>query len=197
MEKIRNLDINPDWFYHQITPYSMKDILMSGKILSKRKRGQNKLSFDYSGWNGLDYISIAKYDDSVNVYASSYIRFIRSQYAFVLDGISADKTIYKEKNYNFWRRIAENPLCKKRYSCYEDEWQVKDYISTDKIIGIKIPEQDMFASHGMPVYCNEDLSINLFLDELALCNVELPFIDVDNKKLIEKDSIKQYILDRR
>ena len=59
---IRKIEINPDWFYHQIRFESLPLILKDNAILSKRMQGYDKVTSNI--WNGLDYISLAKKDTS-------------------------------------------------------------------------------------------------------------------------------------
>lgn len=189
---MRNIFVDPDWFYHQIDPFSMYDILSEGAILSKRLQNFARTSSDCS-WNGRDFISVAKYDDSL-VYDSAYKKFILGQYAFVLQGLDAVPTVYCSSNYDFWRWYSNSIFSKRRFSCYRDEWQVQGFIEDNKIVGIKIPESDPMASI---YYTDPAMGIDLFLSQLELVGRDLPFIDIRERLEIDKESVKQYIMDRR
>ena len=86
---IRKIEINPNWFYHQVRFEKMPNILKNNAILSKRLQGDNTITSN--AWNGLDYISLSKKDENY-IWNSSYRRFISSSYAFIFDEIEAIET---------------------------------------------------------------------------------------------------------
>ena len=188
---IRKIKINPNWLYHQVRFEKMPNILKNNAILSKRLQGYDKITSNV--WNGLDYISLSKKDENY-IWKSSYRRFISSSYAFIFDEIEAIETEYVEDNYEYFQNIS-NLSFDKRYSVYEDEYQVKDEISIDKVIGIKIPNTDI-NRYPREFYNKKDCAINEFLNILDGKMMEVPFIDVDKKLQIDKKDIKKYILER-
>lgn len=171
------MDINKvDYFYHatgddENNLKKMLNIIKSGHIFSKRKQGiiDNDL-----GFNGLDYISIAAWDDSINIndrtffLDSSFGGFIFGLPCFILSNdipaimcgsIPAD---------------GSNSLVD-RVSQYIDEWHVKDEILIEKVVGIALPD---FSKYSI-----ED---KLIIDEiLRYANKYNWEIFVSNEKLVE------------
>lgn len=189
---IKNIHINPDWYYHNVTPWTIDKIILSGSIKCKKLIEKDSFSNRESTWNGGHYISLAKNLSEI-YYDSSYKNFIDSQYAFVIEGIDTIKCTQIENNSSLYRIISKIPM-KKRYSCWKDEYQVNGVISFDKIIGIKIPNRCAFLSDYCDNYSVEDLGINLFLTKMNSVGGNFPFIDVEKGKIIDKDEIKEYIL---
>ena len=194
---IQNIQINPDWFYHKIDDsVVLKNILDDGAILSMRRRGYRKN--DSFCWNGLDYISVAKRSTDFNIscYYSSYKSIISGQYAFVLENIDVSSTHFKKGNYDFWRTISRC-FPSRRYSCYKDEYQVKDSIPIDKVVGIKIPTKcELRYNSYFPIYTSKDCFVDSFLQVLVDEESNLPFIDVDEGLQMDKSDIKKYMLER-
>lgn len=193
----KNIEINAEWYYHRIDMFSMKGIFQSRAILSKRKQGYHKT--DTCSWNGLDYISVAKRISQM-IYDSFYQKIIRGQYAFVLDKIDIIPTKYKKKHYDFFRTIS-TILPNQWYSCYRDEYQVKDRIVKDritieKIIGIKIPEKDQNIFVGYPSYMTKDCYIDLYLKNMEEYKIDLPFFDIEEGLQIDQEEIKRYLITR-
>ena len=188
---IRKIEINPDWFYHQIRFESLPLILKDNAIISKRMQGYDKVTSNI--WNGLDYISLAKKDTSY-IWKSSYKRFISPSYAFIFNEIEALETEYVEEPCEYRKHLSKLSS-DKRYSVYEDEYQIKNKISLDKVIGIKIPNTDI-NRYPREFYNKKDCAINEFLNILDGKMMEVPFIDVDKKLQIDKKDIKKYILER-
>lgn len=188
---IKKIAINSEWFYHRIQLEKLEDILSTGAILSKRKQGYKKMS--YATWNGLDYISLAKREESV--WNSSYKRFISSSYAFILDGISAKETKYVEdNNYELWCLLYKGFL-NKRFSPYEDEYQVKDKIGLDAVVGIKIPDKEKEFS-SVEFYKEKDCAIDSVLNMIGSNLEGIPFIDINEELQIDKSDIKKYMKNR-
>ena len=82
----------------------------------------------------------------------------------------------------------------KRYSVYEDEYQVKDKIAIDKVIGIKIPDTNI-KHYPREFYDRKDCAIDEFLNIID-GKLQVPFIDIDNELQIDKKDIKKYLLER-
>ena len=187
---IRKIEINPNWFYHQVRFEKMPNILKNNAILSKRLQGDNTITSN--AWNGLDYISLSKKDKNY-IWKSSYRRFISPSYAFIFNGIEAIETEYVEDDYEYYRLIS-NLSSNKRYSIYEDEYQIKNKISLDKVIGIKIPNADI-NHYPREFHDRKDCAIDEFL-KIIDGKMQVPFIDIDNKLQIDKKDIKKYLLER-
>ena len=188
---IKKIAINPDWFYHRIQLEKLEDILNTGAILSRRQQGYQKM--DHTTWNGLDYISLAKREESV--WNSSYRRFISSSYAFILAGIPVNNTKYIEDyNYELWRKLSKL-FPSQRFSPYEDEYQVKDEISLDAVIGIKIPDKEKDFS-SVEFYKEKDCAIDIVLNKLGSNLESVPFIDINEGLQIDRCDIKKYMKNR-
>ena len=187
---IRKIRINPNWLYHQVCFEKLPNILKNNAILSKRRQGDNTITSN--AWNGLDYISLSKKDENY-IWNSSYRRFISSSYAFIFDEIEAIETEYVEDNYDYFQNIS-NLSFDKRYSVYEDEYQVKDEIAIDKVIGIKIPDTNI-KHYPREFYDRKDCAIDEFLNIID-GKMQVPFIDIDNELQIDKKDIKKYLLER-
>ena len=187
---IRKIEINPNWFYHQVRFEKMPNILKNNAILSKRLQGYDKITSNV--WNGLDYISLSKKDKNY-IWKSSYRRFISPSYAFIFNGIEAIETEYVEDDYEYYRLIS-NLSSNKRYSIYEDEYQIKNKISLDKVIGIKIPNADI-NHYPREFHDRKDCAIDEYL-KIIDGKMQVPFIDIDNELQIDKKDIKKYLLER-
>lgn len=191
---IRNIEIHPDFLYHRVTALTIDKIILDGRICAKKyikdfvteDRGKNTN-------NGNRYISCCKYrPELVHSSSSSYREFIQGQYAFVIENVDAIETQFVEKDFRYYRMLSRLPFGK-RYSSWCDEYQVKDYISLDQVIGIKIPDRKCSYSRYCMSYPKETRGIDSFLEKMESVGCNFPFIDVEEKKLIEKDKIKEYI----
>lgn len=187
---IRKIKINPNWLYHQIRFEKMPNILKNNAILSKRLQGYDKITSNV--WNGLDYISLSKKDTNY-IWKSSYRRFIFPSYAFIFNGIEAIETEYVEDDYEYWRHIS-NLFSNKRYSIYEDEYQIKNKIGLDKVIGIKIPNADI-NHYPREFHDRKDCAIDELLNTID-GKMQVPFIEIDNELQIDRKDIKKYLLER-
>lgn len=188
---IKKIAINSDWFYHRIQLEKLEDILNTGAILSRRKQRYRKMN--HTTWNGLDYISLAKREESV--WNSSYKRFISSSYAFILAGIPVKDTKYIEGyNYELWRQLSKL-FPGRRFSPYEDEYQAKDKISLDAVIGIKIPDKEKEFS-SVEFYKEKDCAIDTVLNMIGSNLEGIPFIDINEGLQIDKSDIKKYMKNR-
>lgn len=191
---IRNIEIDPDFLYHRVTALTIDRIILDGKIKAKKyikdpvseDRGKNTS-------NGTRFISCCKYlPDLVHSSNSSYREFIAGQYAFVIKDIDAIEAKFVEKNFGYYRMLSRLPI-NKRYSAWCDEYQIKDYIPLDQVVGIKIPNRKCEFSRYSMSYPKETRGIDFFLEKMESVGGNFPFIDVEEKKLIEKDTIKEYI----
>ena len=189
---IRNIKINPEWYYHRVTVDTIDKTILSGSIKPRLLTDKNSIINFETTWNGQFYVSLAKNLSEI-YYDSSYKNFIDGQYAFVIDNIDAVKCVHIDNESELYKIICKMPL-KKRYSCWRDEYQVKGEIPLDKIIGIKIPNKKALWSRYCIGYLEEDLGISSFLRKFNAVGSNLPFIDLEAGKIIDKDNIKEYIL---
>lgn len=113
----------------------------------------------------------------------------------IFNDISAIKTKYVSGHYDFFRMISKIDS-KRRYSCYKDEYQVRDMIPISKIVGIKIPEKEFDSRDNNLNTEIQDRVIDYFLNVLKEYNFDISFIDVSFFKEISFDYIKQYRKER-
>lgn len=189
---IKKIEINPDWFYHRIWLDNLPGILDKKAILSERK--QNRQVPFQEQWNGNDYISLAKRDLNIIIYNSSYKKIIAGSYALILEDIEVVPTIYKKDNYEYWRFLS-TIFKNKRYPAYLDEYQAKDAISLDKVVGIKVPEIHTGYIPGT-FYEGKDCAIDEIINRIDGKIPEVPFIDIERKLQIDKKEIKKYLIER-
>lgn len=192
---IKNIEINPDWFYHRVTGNNIEKFILSGSIKAKKYLAEEPKIKSESFSNGSYYICLAKYDKALDKsYDSCYKAFIKGQYAFVIDGVDTIKTEFIGNEYSALYKLLNKLPIKKRYSCWKDEYQVKKEISLDKVLGIKIPSRVAWFSPFAPAYTDKNRGIDFFLEKMESVGGDFPFIDIEEKKIIEKDKIKEYIL---
>lgn len=145
-------------FYHGIFPNipcisitKMIEIIQSGAIKSRRLQGVTSKF----GYNGDDYISICSKEDEKEYFKypiNAYDTYILNGFCFIIsDDIPAIKVRYTEvyNDFDFETIIelmSEKP--EQRYSDMFDEWQVKDEISLNQIIGIGIPYDEVSKLNG-------------------------------------------------
>lgn len=193
MEKIKNIKINPSWFYHQVTPDCLRSIVLRKGICSRRKcmtkeeQKQHKV-----GWNGNAYISLAKLDPSLT-YESSYLRFITGQYALVLKDVVAKKTHFSMSPFLYHISKFPFPI---RYSSWKDEYQAYDFIPLEHVVGIKLPEEELSYYLNEIRYFGETKNVDLFLEIMEELDIDIPFIDIEYQKEISKKQVKSYLKTR-
>ncbi len=186
---IKDIEINPDWFYHRLKEEDFDKVILSGGLYSKRKLGrkENKnLSL-----NGKDFISLSKriaIKEGTSTSDYSYSYYIDWHFGYVIEGVDAIKTRYI-KSYQSFHTFLKNLPVNRRYSLFYDEYQVRNEISLDKIKGIKIPD---LKSYFVDLEYSE-MVLESLLEKMDLVGRAFPFIDVEEGKLIEKEKIKEYI----
>ena len=127
-----------DYYYHGTNQVHSKgldimiDIIESGGIKSNNKRSGSSFGI----YNGDDYISVGKWNRDENIDfdkigESCFYGWIFWCPAFIID--SNIDAIHAEKH--------DEPVdpSKGRYSCFIDEYHVRDEIGLDKIRGIALP----------------------------------------------------------
>ena len=190
MSEIKNIEINEDWLYHAVSSKNIDKIALSGGILSKKlqkKQGKIKKKGN-SLCNGNNYISLSKKSDEDK---TSYKMYSKDNFALIVDDVDAIKT--EKKDFDIlWEQISKLPI-KKRYSFWKDEYQVKGKIPLDKVVGIKIPSKEEHYAIGKE---EQEKEIARFIDKVENLDVDLPYIDVDEGKKIDKESIRDYMSKR-
>lgn len=183
------------YFYHGMMPkkepidkiITMINIIESGGIKSKRKLKINNL---YVGYNGSDYISLCNKEDNsmYNFFydnMNSYEDYIYSNFCFIVsDEINAIKTKKfdikgKYVSYMQFYSLAQGDI---RYSDMFDEWQVKDEINMDKIIGIGLPFNLVFS------YKNSDQEFKKYIELLfnLVHKYNLDIVNTEDFNFVEK-----------
>ena len=138
------------YYYHGIrggidinsyTINRMFRILESGGLKSNKLLHNSK----FGGYNGIDYISVCSKQD-INMYSNyktnAFFNYIYNNYCFIIsDKVDAIKTNYIDSeayDYHYILELMEhNPNI--RYSDMFDEYQVKDEIPSNYIIGVGFP----------------------------------------------------------
>lgn len=186
---IKNIEICSDWFYHRLKEEDFDKIILSGGLYSKRKLG-GKVSKNFS-FNGKDFISLSKQVDikeGTSTSDCSYSYYIDWNFGYVIEKVDAIKTRYIQSYWSLHTFLKNLPI-NRRYSLFYDEYQVKDEIPLEKIIGIKIPNlQSDFLD-----FVHSEETLECLLEKMELTGYSFPFIDVENKKRIEPNRIKQYM----
>lgn len=143
----------------------LKEILESGKIKSRRLRGDTDTT--KGGFNGIDYISLCDFrrrnnkpyeNDPYLIGYNSYECFIKESPSFILkkNKIAAIKPILVEPViFDYGSRAR---MCKLgnatygRFSDLPDEVQVKNEISLDRCVGLTIPIEYMTNEHKEDIF---------------------------------------------
>jgi hypothetical protein len=193
---MQKIEINTEWLYHQICPLTLKKIYTDGFIYSMTKQGKKKPITEKS-YNGNDYISLAKKIPDCEGY-SCYLRFISSNYALILENLNSIKPIVTNDVFDYYAHLSYLN-CFKRHSCFNDEYMVRDEISKDKVVGIKIPDANYEAASIPTFYSLKDTSkgIDEILSVYNNLNLDIPFIDVPNNISLSNEEVKEYILSRK
>ena len=182
------------FYYHGIIPKkeplerlcTMIEIIRSGGLKSKRKLNISNL---YVGYNGSDYISLCRKENNymynrINDNINAYEDYIYSNFCFIIsDEIDAIKTNDfdsqgKYVSYMDFLSVANGDI---RYSDMFDEWQVKDEIKLDKIIGIGLP----FSLVHSYKYCDKEFE--QYLHELYawVRYLNLDIVNTDDFNFVE------------
>lgn len=185
-QAIRKIEINKDWLYHWVIDEEMLYSVHKHGILSKSNLRKNNIYFlrdnSYNvGCNGTEYISVCKKMESNSL---AYQRYIRSNMAFIIN-----PNIDKINSVMIEKEIKRNAVIEKFFGTKKmlieesivnspDEFLVKDKISFNDIIGLKLP-----------VFYDED-DISVLIKFLENINHDLPIIDVEQGIEIDKNKIK-------
>lgn len=137
-------------FYHGMQPRrsvlckvnKMLEIIDSGSFKSNRLLGNNLAH----GYNGLDYISVCAREKFYKYWKkeeSAFNLFIKNNFCFIL---SSEIPVIKPEyiNYNNFIHYSDlvdylNSFPEQQFSDLFDEWQVKDEIPLDYVIGLGLP----------------------------------------------------------
>ena len=173
---MKNVKISNEWLYHKIDLDSFECILKDERI-----RPVNKNIFK-TGFNGLNFVSFSKRGDISSLY-SSYVYYILFQFALITE---SDKKIKTEKVDNSLIRFLSLFPVNKRFSIYDDEYQIKGDIPISSVIAIKLPEG------GTNIKIVEE-----YVNLLDKYEKDIPFLDMDDKVLLDKKEVKDYYVKKR
>ncbi len=182
----------------------LEKILKSGEILSPRLSGI-KCNYNFSG---LDYISLCDYEKRhlgkgfKKTYNGFYqysvfdpsLMFPKDEIE-VIEPIILEKMIVLYSNYRSYMR--ELGLCEERYTDLEDEVQVKDRISMDKLCGFTIPTYEFLrrfksVEHDAKITYEEILKYKELFDKYGF---DIPFYDINTEnKMDTYDEVYQTVL---
>lgn len=155
-------------FYHGMQPRrsslckikTMLEIIDSGGLKSNRLLGNNLAQ----GYNGLDYISVCEGERFYKYLVrkeSAFKLFIKNNFCFIL---SSDISVVKPKylNWNHFKHYSDlvnymNLFPDYQFSDLFDEWQVKDEISLDYVIGLGLPLKSLIRTHILDVKITKEL----------------------------------------
>lgn len=181
------------YYYHGTrTINTMVRIFACNRIKSQRLLGYSK---GY-GYNGLDYISVCKKENTDDDYkrkTSAFCQFIKRNCCFIIsDEIDAIKTEYMNCNHMSCRELQSflEEHSDTRYSDMFDEWQVKNSIPLKYVVGIGLPIDDIlerieYDQSGFFLY---DLSLLLKIVK----DLNLDIIDTCEENFIENYESKNY-----
>lgn len=194
------------YYYHGMSPRknpndrlnTMIEIIKSGGLKSKHL--QDNLGF-VIGFNGNEYISLCNKENSymynfIDDRNNSYEEYIVNNFCFIIsDRIDAIKTQdfskkRSEISYADFYSIAQGDI---RYSDMFDEWQVKDEIKLDKIIGIGLPFNLVMSYKNMDKEFKK--SIELLYSLARTLNIDI--VNTENFNFVEYYEKEKNINDDR
>lgn len=147
-------------FYHGMQPRrsslckikTMLEIIDSGSLKSNRLLGNNLTH----GYNGLDYISVCSREKIYKYFKkeeSAFNLFIKNNFCFILSGdISVIKPKYLDWNcFEHYDDLVNyiNSFPGAQFSDLFDEWQVKDEIPLDYVVGLGLPLQSLSKIYNL------------------------------------------------
>ena len=170
------------FFYHGVDDLlTMLKIIDCGYIKSKRQLGFSK----ENDFNGLDYISLCNKESNdmyIGSTLNSFDNYIKNNFCFIISGdIDATKCEYIDISNCTEEQVKLLSNSDVRYSDMFDEWQVKDEIKLDKIIGIGLP----FSLVHSYKYCDKEFE--QYLHELYawVRYLKLDIVNTDDFNFVE------------
>lgn len=178
------------FYYHGVDDLlTILKIIDCGYIKSKRLLGYGK----ENDFNGLDYISLCNkgedymYEENK---LNSYENYIKNSFCFIIsDKINAIKCNYIDI-YNC-DESQINGNSDERYSDMFDEWQIKDKISLNDIIGIGLPLN--YLNKMKNYYSSLDYQLERIYLLASMLNLDI--VNTDEENFIEKYESKKAIKD--
>ncbi|MBQ2639851.1 MAG: hypothetical protein IJF92_03715 [Bacilli bacterium] len=187
---IKNLEINEDWLYHQVDAIKLGKIIKSGGLKARRLLSkEDKRKSENGVWNGRHFISFAKKAEGED---TAYDHYMSGEFALIFDpDIGAIKTKVKEVG-SIFETIAKLPT-NKRFSRWKEEYQVKNFVPFDKVVGIKIPSGKRFWNVYEDDAIYQKKQLEGMLQTLDENNLDVPFIDVEEGKIVPKEEMEDYL----
>ena len=173
--------IDKNWFYHATSLDTLESILTYGILSLKKQNKTNRAA--YRGFNGQNYISLSKkYQLPDNRHYSSYDEYIRKANSLIIDSNIA--AIYTSSDSRA-----------KRKSIYYDEYQIRDVVKPQSIMGITTNLTDNFFYP--PIILDELINLRIILDILEKTHREnIFFLDSQSERVVDKKFIFQYVKKR-
>ena len=187
---IKNLEINADWLYHRVDARKLHKIIKSGGLKARRRLSrEDRRGLENGVWNGGHYVSFAKKAEGDN---TAYNHYITGEFAFIYDdNMNAVKTKVKPVG-SIFETIAKLPISK-RFSRWEEEYQVKDFAPFGNLVGIKIPHGERFLGVYDKTENYQKRQLDKILKVLDEEEFDVPFIDVEEGKIVPKELLGDYL----
>lgn len=171
------------FFYHGIRETYDAIAILYQIMKTKEIKSKRRLRYDEEdmyGFNGLDYVSVCKKEDSSGSEDDSihaYDTYVQNHFCLILrDDLPVIKpevlTLPNGENYDreWIRKIGASST---RYTDMVDEWQVKDTIPFSYVVGIGIPMKNL--SH---YFCGIFTIVNLVRFKKILAMIEALGLDI-------------------
>lgn len=161
----------------------MFNIITSGGIKSQKRLGL----CSRGGYNGDEYICVCSKEETFyyDYLMNAYNAYVLNSFCFIIDDdIQAIKTMLVEPggaNGINWAFDQMRICPSKRYSDLCDEWQVKDEISLNHIMGIGIPFDDISTFMNI---CDFKERVNKLIECAKLLKWDI--VNTSNAKNLEE-----------
>ncbi len=171
------------FFYHGVDDLlTMLKIIDCGYIKSKRQLGFSK----ENDFNGLDYISLCNKESNdmyIGSTLNSFDNYIKNNFCFIISNdINATKCEYIDISKCTEEQVKLLSNSDVRYSDMFDEWQVKDSISLNDVVGIGLPLN--YLNKIRSGYYNSEYQIERVFLIANMLNLDI--INTDEEDFIEK-----------
>ena len=190
MKIVKNLKIDEDWLYHKLDARKLHKIIKSGGLKARRRLSrEDRRGLENGIWNGGYYVSFAKKAEGKD---TAYDHYIEGEFAFIYDSnMNAVKTKVKPVG-SIFETIAKLPISK-RFSRWKEEYQVKDFAPFGNLVGIKIPHGHRFLGVYESDEDYQKRQLNKILRVLDAEELDVPFIDVEEGKVVPKELLGDYL----
>lgn len=198
-------------FDEKSTLVKLEEILKSGYILSRRKRGD--LDPNKGGWNGFDYISLCDYakkdaapyeNNSFYKEYTAYDSYIMTSLSLIIDKrwVRAITPTLMPSIIFDWNSMQEMRYigihCKERYTDLPDEVQVKNQITLNRLEGITVPLSYMVNEKRKRVFSVEEIKyfLNKTKELLKRYEREVPIYDLETMTQLDSDKTLTMVIEQ-